>query len=212
MKIESIIKRASGTEVVLDRTRYVFLPIDKNDPQSPHVCDVSDEDHVATFLRIKEGYREYEEGAAPAPLRIVAPEQVQPKGRDLPPIQAALEDEDEEREAAIAEQQEFMRQLAASHAENAAAVSRANTDAFAAALRDGADAPDDTEGFKPGAALADTFTPDPEDDGEGALSAANLANEPIEKLRATYEAFVGHPPAAKINRNGLIKAITETKK
>ncbi len=212
MKIESIIKRASGTEVVLDRTRYVFRPIDKDDAESPHVCDVSDEDHVATFLRIKEGYREYEEGAAPAALRIVAPEQAPTKGRDLPPIQAALEDEDEEREAAIAEQEEFMRQLAASHAENAAAIGRASSDAFAAALREGKAGPDDDEGFKPGAALADTITPDTEGDGEGALSAANLANQPIEQLRATYEAFVGHPPAAKMNRNGLIKAITETKK
>lgn len=69
--IECTIKRKGGSEVPMGHHKakqvtYHFKPIDPNDPTSPHVCDVPDEDHYARFLSIRESYRRYKVGAAPA--------------------------------------------------------------------------------------------------------------------------------------------------
>ena len=55
--IESIIKRAMGTTVKLDENDYDFLPSEEHG--GAHVCEVTDPDHIAIFLAIKEGYRVY---------------------------------------------------------------------------------------------------------------------------------------------------------
>lgn len=55
MLIESIIQRAGGTRVPLGDDIYHFFTHIKNDTR--HVCEVQDEDHIQTFLAIKEGYR-----------------------------------------------------------------------------------------------------------------------------------------------------------
>jgi hypothetical protein len=55
MLIESLIKRVGGTHVQLGNDIYHFSNHIKDDPR--HVCDVDDEDHIQTFLAIKEGYR-----------------------------------------------------------------------------------------------------------------------------------------------------------
>ena len=208
MKIESIIKRASGTEVVLDRTRYLFRPLDPADAQSPHVCDVHDEDHIATFLRISEGYREYEEGAEPAQLRVVAPAQPPARGRELPPIQAALEDEEADRDSAMEQQAEFLRQMAAANAENADAIRAANDKAYADALREAGVSAD---GFKPGAVPADEAVGGDGEGEDGHLTAERLAGESMESLRTMYEAFVGEAPNPKHTRDFLIKKILNAK-
>lgn len=60
MKIESIIKRASGSSVTLGDKTYRF------DPSENHVCEVEDEIHVERLLSIKEGFREaFDEATKP---------------------------------------------------------------------------------------------------------------------------------------------------
>ena len=58
MLIECRAKRAGGTEVSLDGEAYCFLPVDEQDTDSPHVCDVKNPDHVERFLSISEAYNE----------------------------------------------------------------------------------------------------------------------------------------------------------
>jgi hypothetical protein len=53
--IESIINRAGGTFVKLGDDIYHFFTHIPGDNR--HVCEVEDEDHIQTFLAIKEGYR-----------------------------------------------------------------------------------------------------------------------------------------------------------
>lgn len=55
MKIESLIRRKNGTRVQLDAptVHYHFKPTD-TDPR--HLADVSEESHIATLLRIRDGY------------------------------------------------------------------------------------------------------------------------------------------------------------
>ncbi len=50
MRVESLIKRAQGHEVVMGGVRYAFRP-----PE--WACEVTHPDHVARFAAIKEGYR-----------------------------------------------------------------------------------------------------------------------------------------------------------
>lgn len=52
MKIESLIKRAKGTQVRLGKTDYDFQP----DKSGAHVCEVTDKEHIALFLAVREGY------------------------------------------------------------------------------------------------------------------------------------------------------------
>lgn len=53
MKIECKLHREGGTKVQLNGTEYHFEP--KAD--GSHVADVSDEEHIAQFLAIPEGYK-----------------------------------------------------------------------------------------------------------------------------------------------------------
>lgn len=53
MLIESIIKRPNGTQAGIGGVTYDFQP----DTAGRHVCNVDDEEHVARFLSITEGYR-----------------------------------------------------------------------------------------------------------------------------------------------------------
>ena len=60
MKIECLIKRLGGTEVVLDGDSYTFLPIDpKQQMKSPHVAEVLKEKHQVILLGISEAYAEF---------------------------------------------------------------------------------------------------------------------------------------------------------
>lgn len=79
MKIESIIRRKNGTDVKLGNAVYRFRP----DEEGRHVCDVENEDHIGTFLGIKEGYRIAKKGGAP----IIPPAPAAPaiKTEDKPP-------------------------------------------------------------------------------------------------------------------------------
>ncbi len=54
MKIESIIRRAAGSTVVLGTKLYRFQPGE----DGRHVCEVEDEAHIERLLSIKEGFRE----------------------------------------------------------------------------------------------------------------------------------------------------------
>jgi hypothetical protein len=59
MKIECLIKRVGGTEVVLDGQTYEFLPVDQKLPmKSPHVAEVLKEKHQVILLGIPEAYAE----------------------------------------------------------------------------------------------------------------------------------------------------------
>ena len=63
--VECILKREGGTIVEFGfhnkkKVKYHFRPIDATDPESPHVCNVSDDDHYGRFLSISECYREFD--------------------------------------------------------------------------------------------------------------------------------------------------------
>lgn len=65
--VESLLKRKGGTKVTLGhkitaQRKYDFQPLDVTDPESPHICDVQDEDDYAHFLSIREGFRRYRVG------------------------------------------------------------------------------------------------------------------------------------------------------
>lgn len=52
MRIESIIKRATGSSVTLGDKTYRFVPSEN------HICEVEDKSHAERLLSIKEGFRE----------------------------------------------------------------------------------------------------------------------------------------------------------
>ena len=56
MKIECILKRPGGSEITLGTTVYNFKPT-SDDPEAPHVCEVSNRKHQKTLLKIPEAYR-----------------------------------------------------------------------------------------------------------------------------------------------------------
>jgi len=56
MLIELKIKRQGGTKVDIDGQNYHFKPANDN-PDAPHVAQVTNEEHIARFLAITEGYR-----------------------------------------------------------------------------------------------------------------------------------------------------------
>lgn len=58
MKIESLIKRSSGSKIILDnpRTIYHFKP-ETTEPEAPHVATVTNKSHIDKLLAVKEGYR-----------------------------------------------------------------------------------------------------------------------------------------------------------
>ncbi len=53
MKIESKIRRKSGTKVLMDGIEYHFKPEKEG---GPHIAVVTDQAHIARFLSITEGY------------------------------------------------------------------------------------------------------------------------------------------------------------
>ncbi|WP_288385432.1 hypothetical protein [uncultured Acinetobacter sp.] len=62
--IECLIKRKGGTDVpfgfnAAKQITYRFRPLDVNDPESPHIAEVSNEDHYSRFISIRESYRPY---------------------------------------------------------------------------------------------------------------------------------------------------------
>lgn len=62
--IECMLKRNGGTSVDFGyhgakAIKYKFLPLDPNDPDSPHVADVDNEAHYERLLSIREAYRKY---------------------------------------------------------------------------------------------------------------------------------------------------------
>lgn len=62
--IQCLLRRKGGTQIAFGhnaatQTRYHFKPIDADDPTSPHVCAVENEDHADRFLSIPEAYRLY---------------------------------------------------------------------------------------------------------------------------------------------------------
>ena len=63
MQIESIIKRAGGSRIDIGGTEYHFKPAKDGEA---HVCEVTNREHAARFLEIKEGYRVFNTDNAPA--------------------------------------------------------------------------------------------------------------------------------------------------
>lgn len=53
MMIESLIRRANGTQVTLGGVKYHFAP----DSNGLHVANVENQDHMAKFLAVPTGYR-----------------------------------------------------------------------------------------------------------------------------------------------------------
>jgi len=63
--IECILKREGGSIIDFGfsgrkKITYRFQPLDPNDPESPHVCNVPNDDHYDRFMDIPEAYREFD--------------------------------------------------------------------------------------------------------------------------------------------------------
>lgn len=63
--IECILKRKGGTVVEFGfhnkkKSKYHFQPLNPLDPDSPHVCNVPNDDHYDRFLDIPEAYRAFD--------------------------------------------------------------------------------------------------------------------------------------------------------
>ena len=62
--IECILQRAGGTVVEFGfhnkrKVKYNFQPLNPLDPESPHVCNVPNDEHYDRFLEIPEAYRAF---------------------------------------------------------------------------------------------------------------------------------------------------------
>ncbi|MBV6551774.1 hypothetical protein KTN00_12185 [Acinetobacter soli] len=74
--IECMIKRAGGTDVPFGfsnrkKTVYRFRPIDSTDPESPHVADVTNDEHYERFISIAEAYRPYSQDEYEEPATLI---------------------------------------------------------------------------------------------------------------------------------------------
>lgn len=69
MKIESIIQRPGGSFIPMGDVTYHFAPTDKD---GRHTAEVEDDDHIARFLSIREGYRLAKEKDATPPVGLRA--------------------------------------------------------------------------------------------------------------------------------------------
>lgn len=63
--IECIIQRQGGTVVDFGfhnkrKVKYNFQPLNPLDPESPHICNVPNDDHYDRFLKITEAYRAFD--------------------------------------------------------------------------------------------------------------------------------------------------------
>ena len=89
MRIESLLRRKSGTKVTLDGVEYHFKP----EPDGREFADVTNQDHIGIFLSIREGYRlagEAPQAPAPAPIAAVKTDApVPPMSKD--PVPADLD-------------------------------------------------------------------------------------------------------------------------
>lgn len=76
MLIESKIKRPGGTRVPMPSgIEYHFKP-ESESAEARHLCEVENEDDLARFLAIPEGYKIARVPGAPAPVAASAPAQV----------------------------------------------------------------------------------------------------------------------------------------
>lgn len=83
--IECLIKRPGGTHVSMGhhaamQRHYHFRPVSPEDPLSPHVCDVDNDEDYAAFISVREAYRRHKADNAPA-ITIPSPSD------DAPPVQ-----------------------------------------------------------------------------------------------------------------------------
>lgn len=202
MQIESIIKRAKGTEVVLDRTRYHFKPIDPSDEFSPHICSVTNPEHARMLLAVTEGYRVYIKGAEPAAPRIVAPRAPTGGGTILPPITLAEEDEQVGKMEAEALRQEAIASAQRDSVEAAENLRRLNEGA--ATIRSG----DHDDTFLPGAEGDEEGEGDDDgDDGEpGKVTEESLSAMSDDALRTFYKELFNVDPKG-MRRATMQKAI-----
>lgn len=58
MLIESKIRRKNGSNIDMRGTKYLFAP----NAEGAHVAEVKDEEHIALFLAVPEGYKIYRPG------------------------------------------------------------------------------------------------------------------------------------------------------
>ena len=72
MIIESLIKRKAGTTVEMDELKYHFNATE-NEPR--HLCEVNVNEHIARFLKVKEGFRVAEGTASVNSDPVIAPQE-----------------------------------------------------------------------------------------------------------------------------------------
>ena len=95
MRVESLIKRVQGHEVVMGGVCYAFLPPEWS-------CEVTHPEHVARFAAIREGYRVVPDTLAldltvTADSSLEAPARPTParRGRPRKPVEVTADGDDE---------------------------------------------------------------------------------------------------------------------
>jgi hypothetical protein len=101
MHIQCLIKRKGGSKPDFGhheatKVTYHFKPLDPKDEDSPHVCDVNNDDHIAAFLAIPSTYRIYKQGEklleVPKPTQVVDTSALKNRYDDLLSVDAELVD------------------------------------------------------------------------------------------------------------------------
>lgn len=232
MKIESIIQRADGTEVILDKKTYRFVP---EYPGGPHVCTVQNEKHVAMLLRIREGYRpasmskfaqkaqatsqpaqiaENASGREMAPI-VLGDDDLDEAGddegdeEDLPPIEQEKVSEKTEIAVIEADRAEYLA-LMQKEAVARAAELQAFNDADAG-LDLGTHDTDEVEVVEPdGSGEEEEDMMDDEADGlSGPITRESLEAKDRTDLLEIYESIIGQKPGARASKAMLVTAILE---
>lgn len=62
--VECLIKRKGGSDIpfgfsAAKQVTYRFRPLDTSDPESPHIADVTNDDHYDRLISIRESFRPY---------------------------------------------------------------------------------------------------------------------------------------------------------
>lgn len=221
MKIESIIRRADGTLVTLDRTNYTFKP---ETDDGPHVCEVENARHIAALLAITEGYRAAEGEEIPEGLpnvgRPSAPAPTIP--REMTPI--LLEDDDTEdgKADAEADRAAYLEQLQKDAAERAKvlqdfadadvrSLDGLGTESAADDVEQGDD--EEIEVIEPDAEAdqgGEVESEEPEADAEPVtLSAETLGDMSRADVATYFKDVTGADAAANATKKAMIAAILE---
>lgn len=204
IKIESIIKRDPPTHITLGNKHYQF----EVDEHGRHVCELTDQAHIARLLSISEGYRLALDGAEPAPVEVPQPI----AAHDLPTaatFQPSLDDDEDEGPETLLGSDVHPAVIDIGDGKTVQ-LGEVVQQAFAASgmsMREWNDQDEDERYAKIDAVLDALAAPAPEEKQEEAPAELDR-----EALAQQYEAKFGHRPNGKLSAAKILAALNEADK